>query len=103
MSKLKFVNVTGRMGDETIGYDIILGEEYTVQDILNGILKVDHREFGEIRIREKKEGVIDVGRLEYNRGVITYRDLSSSYMLRKVKGLSSCGGWGRMDYYIDLL
>ena len=89
---------TRSLSDDTYVYNVYLDKEYTVEEFINIILNG----------RGKKEwGKFHLGNMfsslgcSYKNGVLTSQ-LSKQHMNLKIKKVTANGGWGSMDYAIEV-
>lgn len=95
--KMIFEQSGPSFGDATTPYNVIPKDENVrVGNFIQDVLEQRPDDWGYIYIR--KEQVI-----AYKKGKIIYQSslLDMFYHLR-IKNVKACGGWSRMDYYIEV-
>lgn len=99
-NNIKWHYIGGPYGDETSRYELKFNKSYTVQQLIDEILK-DVREWGYIGIYT--EGTI-FGKpvCEYSYGKLITSPLPEKYLNKKIIKCIANGGWTRMDYLIYL-
>lgn len=97
MIKLEQNTSTG--GDETAGYLVELSGEYTLQKFVNEVVSNDAR-WGCIRA-SSETSFFGEHKCEYKRGKLL-SNFSPEIMGKKVISANARGGWGCMDYFLQL-
>lgn len=99
-SSIKWHHAGGPYGDETSRYDLEFIKPYTVQELIDEVLK-DVREWGYIGIYT--EGTtFGEPVCEYSHGKLITPNLPDEYLNKKIVKCKASGGWTRMDYLIYL-
>lgn len=105
--KLNFSKAGRTMGDETTPYNVLFDKDCIVSEMIESILKENPTEYGTIELRGKayedewsREFNMSYPSCDYVRGKVTKVNIPDKYMSACVHNVDSCGGWGRMDYFI---
>lgn len=88
-------------GDCTAPYEVNLDKEYLVREFIEEVLK-NKREWGYIGIKtDNIWKYFGDPKCEYRYGKLL-NTLPDDYMSRKIKSVTTDGGWSRMDYILEL-
>ena len=94
MIKLFFRQTAPTGGDETAPYDVLLEQKCSVDDFVTAVL--NRREWGYITIKGR-------GQIEYRYDELVSTTLNCDDMSKLIKSVHAAGGWGSMDYYLEII
>ena len=95
---IKFEHVAGPFGDCTSRYKLSFDKPYTISEFIEEILQ-NKDEYGEIYIGENYIKPKDTCSYAYGNLRSRFND---RYLNRKIISAKASGGWGCMDYYLNL-
>lgn len=95
------VDITEMYSDCSTYYDVVFEKNATVKDLLNYVLK--NPQHGVFKIVKEITCFPNViSKCEFHYGKITNGQIPTSILNKKIKKARANGGWGRMDYEIEI-
>ena len=96
---IKLKQVTKTFSDATAGYSVEFTKEYTLQEFVNEVLSNEQR-WGYLAI-DSEISIFGDPRCKYRHGKLL-TEFQSEILTKKVVSAKARGGYGRMDYSIEL-
>lgn len=97
---MKFTQTAPTGGDETTPFAVSDYNSKTIVEFINEVLQ-NKSEWGYIEVKDDlKAGEFHwCTRIEYRHGELL-NEIPDAWQYRKIKEVTACGGWSRMDYRI---